>query len=558
MDKKLKLNAFVKGVSIFAFVAFCLLAILAGVTLPFVSNASTTDGAVVNAESDLHDSAVASADSNDYISAVNAVVGTTYYGILVPDDNTNKTSTISDYPSAKTLLNFHTLDTNLDLICFSSKATSSSLRTIYLTASINDSRYMYQYLLSCTRFSNEFCYDNGFVFDTINPDVSKLNILVRTVPYSSNVDISDLQNQIATLTSEKNALQVQVDNLTAEKADLQHQISVKQERIDTLTAEKKILEDRVQSLIYDKTDLQNQLTEKQNQIDTLTAEKTALQAQLSEKQNQIDTLTAEKTALQAQLTEKQNQIDTLIAEKTALQTQISNLNFMSHFGNFDNLASSDFYVNLSTDLVLPNVFYSFIDNSTPINGWYLVGEGGGTSIFGLNLFDRFYYNGTQEFGFLNCGFQLTRKAIPSTTIPPTYTIVGKLQFIVYDTVIWSADCDFDYDTTTKVETISNIRNGTFLVSANYDKDTNVYQFTVPDNKLFLLNDNYNKSYDIFRSFVVQQDYKKVKIPSDNALYLNGYQSASKDFYNKGYNKGYESGKNYGFDVGLKSGDAGRN
>ena len=37
MDKKLKFNAFLKGVSFFAFVAFCLLAILAGVTLPFLS-----------------------------------------------------------------------------------------------------------------------------------------------------------------------------------------------------------------------------------------------------------------------------------------------------------------------------------------------------------------------------------------------------------------------------------------------------------------------------------------------------------------------------------------
>ena len=60
MEKKLKFNAFLKGLSVFAFVAFCLLAILAGVTLPFVSNASTLDSAVASAESDY---AIASTDN---------------------------------------------------------------------------------------------------------------------------------------------------------------------------------------------------------------------------------------------------------------------------------------------------------------------------------------------------------------------------------------------------------------------------------------------------------------------------------------------------------------
>ena len=91
MDKKLKLNAFLKGVSIFAFVAFCLLAILAGVTLPFVSNASTAVVAVVNAESDLHDSAVASAESDtfnplDFCKPIGQCNTTDiYYGFYITD-----------------------------------------------------------------------------------------------------------------------------------------------------------------------------------------------------------------------------------------------------------------------------------------------------------------------------------------------------------------------------------------------------------------------------------------------------------------------------------------
>ena len=64
MEKKLKINFIVKGIAVFAFVAFCLLAILAGVTLPFVSNASTAD----NAE---NDSATASAQTQNLVPGLN-------------------------------------------------------------------------------------------------------------------------------------------------------------------------------------------------------------------------------------------------------------------------------------------------------------------------------------------------------------------------------------------------------------------------------------------------------------------------------------------------------
>lgn len=64
MEKKLKVNFILKGIAVFAFVAFCLLAILAGVTLPFVSNASTSDSAVVSAENDC---ATASAQTQNLV-----------------------------------------------------------------------------------------------------------------------------------------------------------------------------------------------------------------------------------------------------------------------------------------------------------------------------------------------------------------------------------------------------------------------------------------------------------------------------------------------------------
>ena len=556
MEKKLKINFILKGIAVFAFVAFCLLAILAGVTLPFVSNASTADSVVSSAESDY---ATASSDiDNNFILLSNAVLGTTYYGIYIPDNTKNWDATADDSPYQLRLFNFHTLDTNFNCVVFSYK--QRTVRDFILKMVIDGKNRDVQTICETSTFENQYIYDNGFVLDEITSASSVFDIYVRTSPYIG--DVSSYVTQIETLTAEKNALQAQltekqnqIDTLTAEKNALQAQLTEKQNQIDALTAEKETLQSQVNSLTSDKESLQAQLTEKQNQIDTLLAEKATLQAQLTEKNNQIETLTAEKATLQSQLTEKDNQIETLTAEKNALQNQLSNTSFMTHFGNFDSLGSSDFYVNLSSDIILPGNFYQFSNNSTAVNGWFKMGEGANMSIYGLNLFDRFYYNGTREYGILNCGFELTRKAIPSTTIPPTYTIKGTLQFIVYDTVVWSADCDFDYDTETKIETITNIRNGSFKVSSNYDKDTNVYKFTVPENKLFLLNDNYNTAYDIFRSYVVQQDYKKTRIPSDNALYLNGYQSASKDFYNKGYNDGVVSGEKSGYNKGFSAGDA---
>lgn len=457
MEKKLKITFILKGIAVFAFVAFCLLAILAGVTLPFVSNASTSDSAVASADSNTF-------DPLDFCIPLSQCNTTdTYYGFYITQDFYNTiisfdfgdiyvhilgTFSIVGSGSDSLLAFIYDTDTNV-------KSLRASFGSAYLFE-LGSSQISYNY-------SNKYYITaNGFKFSFIESNSFNGSLYVfNQLPFGG--DTSDLENQIAALT-------------------------------------------------------------------------------------------AEKSALQSQLTEKQNQIDTLTSEKNSLQNQLSQMNFMSHFGNFDSLASSDFYVNLSSDIVLPEIFYQFTNNSVPINGWYKLGEGSNMSIYGLNLFDRFYYNGTQESGIFNCGFQLTRKSVPSTTIPPTYTIKGTLQFIVFDTVVWSADCDFDYDSNTKIETITNIRNGSFKVSSNYDENTNVYKFTFSDNKLFLLNENYNKS-DTFRSFVVQQDYIKTRVPSDNALYLNGYQSASKDFYNNGYNDGVAVGEKSGYNKGFSAGDA---
>ena len=459
MEKKLKVNFILKGIAVFAFVSFCLLAILAGVTLPFVSNASSADSAVVSAEIDCATASAASDTFNllDFCIPFSQCNTTdTYYGFYITQDFYNIIKTYNYDVNVVFVGNFSIVGSGVASICALINDTDTNNKVFrgisgdYLLFDLGSSLISYNY--------NNLYYITveGLKFTSITDNSFNNSLYVfNQLPFGG--DTSDLENQVA--------------------------------------------------------------------------------------------------ALQAQLTEKQNQIDTLTAEKNALQNQLFNMNFMSHFGNFDNLGSSDFYVNLSADIVLPEIFYQFTNNSTPINGWFKIGEGSNMSIYGLNLFDRFYYNGTEESGLFNCGFQLTRKSIPSTTMPPTYTIKGTLQFIVFDTLVWSADCDFDYNTDTKVESITNIRNGSFKVSSNYDKDTNVYKFTAPSDMLFLLNENYNKAYDTFRSFVVQQDYKNVKVPSDNALYLKGYHAASKDFYNNGYNDGVAAGEKSGYNKGFTAGDA---
>ena len=87
MEKKLKINFILKGIAVFAFVAFCLLAILAGVTLPFVSNARTADFVVASAESDF--AIVSSTNDIDYelfsipLSQCNGT--DTYYGFYITE-----------------------------------------------------------------------------------------------------------------------------------------------------------------------------------------------------------------------------------------------------------------------------------------------------------------------------------------------------------------------------------------------------------------------------------------------------------------------------------------
>lgn len=248
MEKKLKTNFILKGFAVFAFVAFCLLAILAGVTLPFVSNASTSD------------SAVASADSGSiYIPLSEVQSNTLYYSISVPNDNININADISS--SSFRVFTAFVPNSDISFPCFAFKQYGSNKNCFELNYTKGEITYNFQTLFTANVYSNEFRFDSGFFIDSsnIHANATKLNILIRTIPFSSDTDVESLNNQIATLTAEKNALQIQVNTLTSEKATLQAQLTEKQNQIDTLTTEKNALQTQVNNLTDENNDLKNHL-----------------------------------------------------------------------------------------------------------------------------------------------------------------------------------------------------------------------------------------------------------------------------------------------------------
>lgn len=225
---------------------------------------------------------------------------------------------------------------------------------------------------------------------------------------------------------------------------------------------------------------------------------------------------------------------------------ISNNGFESRFGNFVGLASSDFYINLDVAPVIPSQLCQvLVAGSDSLNdNWYLKAQSLDLNIYYLPLFDKYYLNGSVWVGNVNCGWVLDYfygKKVP------------QLRFRVFGTDIWKADCDFTKNT----GLISNVRNGQFLVSSNYISDFNVYKISSADDSLYIMRDLYNDvAYSSFLdSFIAQQDFKNVKIPSDNALYLKGYQSASDEYYNNGYNTGFSDGEKSGYNTGFNAGDS---
>lgn len=243
MEKKLKINFILKVIAVFAFVAFCLLAILAGVTLPFVSNASVADSAVVSSESDY---AVASADNTinyDNFTATLSDCNTTdtYYGFYITEEFYNfvKAYNFEDgVPIFFGSVSFNNSDNDFLFYCSGVYDSSNTLKFKVFSYTYDFENYIYLFKsdVPYSAINRAVIFNQGFKFQTIYSDNQsdeehipfgfKDKIKVFT-SLTFGGDTSDLENQIATLTAEKNALQTQVNNLTDENNNLKNSLGFK-------------------------------------------------------------------------------------------------------------------------------------------------------------------------------------------------------------------------------------------------------------------------------------------------------------------------------------------
>ena len=196
MEKKLKINFILKGIAIFAFVAFCLLAILAGVTLPFVSNASTSDSTVIVAESDYNDSAFASAESDTFnpldfcISLSECNTTDTYYGFYISDSLWNYVRNY-DYSQSSGLLSLFYLtfiDSTSPLYFVAGK--TDNIAYLALTDMNNMIKY-FEDNFNYSYFTPYIVYPQGFKLSNVLEGVSSGSLLgsifkvFTSVPYGS-------------------------------------------------------------------------------------------------------------------------------------------------------------------------------------------------------------------------------------------------------------------------------------------------------------------------------------------------------------------------------------
>lgn len=424
MEKKLKINFILKGIAVFAFVAFCLLAILAGVTLPFVSNASTSDSAVASAESDC---ATASAVSDTFnpldfcITLGQCNTTDTYYGFYI-------TNALWNYVR------------NYDYSQSSNKLQLSAINFTDLTYPL--------YFVAGKRSGIAFIgYTDNFVSVPYFEDNFNYSLFTPYIVYTQGFKLSNILSDVPS---------------------------------ETLWS------------------------------------------------SQIYVFTSIPYGIHA--------------------TTVPVKDFNSRFGNFRGLSSSDFYINLDVEPILPEqVRQVTVGGGAVTNGWQVYGQSTFSNIYYFNMFDKYYTNGTAYYGSTNCGWRVYTQTSPE--------VKASISFEVLDTVIWSADCDFN--STADGGTVTNIRNGAFAVASNYISDFNVYKISSSDNALYVMNSKYtNIDYvDFLDTFIATQDFKNVKVPSDNSLYLKGYQSASDEYRQQGYNSGFSDGKNVGYNTGFSVGDA---
>ena len=177
MEKKLKVNFILKGIAIFAFVTFCLLAILAGVTLPFVSNANTFDCAFASAE---NDSATASADNsinydNFTTTLSNCNTTDTYFGFYITEEFYNFVKTYNfevGVPIFFGSTSFNNSDNGFLFFCSGKYASDNTLEFNVFSYSFDfeNNIFLIQSNVPYSATNRAVIFNQGFKFQTIYSD----------------------------------------------------------------------------------------------------------------------------------------------------------------------------------------------------------------------------------------------------------------------------------------------------------------------------------------------------------------------------------------------------
>lgn len=170
MEKKLKINFILKGIAIFAFVAFCLLAILAGVTLPFVSNASAkSDYATASAN-------IVPVDYESFTTTLsNCNTTDTYYGFYITEEFYNFVKTYNFEVGIPIFLgstSFNNSDTGFLFYCSGKYDSSNTLEFNVFSYSFDfdNNIFLIQSNVPYSATNRSVIFNQGFKFQTIYSD----------------------------------------------------------------------------------------------------------------------------------------------------------------------------------------------------------------------------------------------------------------------------------------------------------------------------------------------------------------------------------------------------
>lgn len=168
MENKLKVNFILKGIAIFAFVAFCLLAILAGVTLPFVSNASTEDNAVVSADNTIN-------YDNFTTTLSNCNTTDTYYGFYITEEFYNFVKNYNFEVGVPIFLGATSFNNSANSFLFYCSGVYDSSNTLKFNVfsysyDFDNNIFLFQSNVPYSAINRAVIFNQGFKFQTIYSD----------------------------------------------------------------------------------------------------------------------------------------------------------------------------------------------------------------------------------------------------------------------------------------------------------------------------------------------------------------------------------------------------